>query len=82
MLNPVERERIEQLENEISSLRDEVAVQRILVSGLIHSLFRTDSANQSAFFELLREELNKLPLGSGKQQEFTHLIQTLIDRYR
>ena len=30
MLNPVERERIEQLENEISSLRDEVAVHEFL----------------------------------------------------
>ncbi|QXB23316.1 hypothetical protein I6L76_08425 [Lelliottia amnigena] len=82
MLSLAEMERIEQLEAEASNLRNDVAMQQILISGLLHSLFRNESSNQLAFFDVLREELNKLPLGSVKRQEFTHNLQQLIERYR
>ena len=40
MLNLVEKERIEQLENEIARLREDVEMQQILLSGLLHSVLR------------------------------------------
>jgi phospholipid N-methyltransferase len=82
MLNLVEKERIEQLENEIVRLREDVEMQQILLSGLLHSVLRGESSNQSAFLNILREELNKLPPGSLKRQEFTYKLQELIERYR
>ncbi|EOT4021291.1 hypothetical protein [Escherichia coli] len=82
MLNLVEKERIEQLENEIARLREDVEMQQILLSGLLHSVLRGESSNQSAFLNILREELDKLPPGSLKRQEFTHKLQELIERYR
>ncbi|MFP2424055.1 hypothetical protein ACLEXA_21390 [Pseudescherichia vulneris] len=82
MLSLVEKERIEQLENEMVSLRKEIEMQQILISGLLHSLFHTKTSNHSAFFEVLSEELNKLRLGSVKQQEYSYHIQQVIDRYR
>ena len=82
MLNLVEKERIEQLENEIARLREDVEMQQILLSGLLHSVLRGESSNQSAFLNILREELNKLPPGSLKRQEFTYKLPELIERYR
>ncbi|MEQ0462535.1 hypothetical protein ABLV87_03495 [Klebsiella sp. JB_Kp018] len=82
MLSQIEKERIEQLENELKDQRNQIEMQQILISGLLHNFFRTETSNQSAFFEVLSEELNKLRLGSVKQQEFSHCIQQLVDRYR
>lgn len=82
MLNLVEKERIEQLENEIARLREDVEMQQILLSGLLHSVLRGESSNQSAFLNILREELNKLPPGSLEREEFTYKLQELIERYR
>ncbi|EQC0194557.1 hypothetical protein ACY0MP_004450 [Enterobacter hormaechei] len=82
MLTLAEKERIELLENETANLRNEVAMQRVLISGLLHSFFRGESSNESAFFDVLREELNKLPVVSVERQEFTHNLQQFIDRYR
>lgn len=82
MLSQVEKERFEKLENETAKLSNEVAMQQIVISGLLHTLFRTDSGDHSAFFSVLREELNKLPFGSVIQQDYSHSIQKLIDRYR
>lgn len=82
MLSQIEKERIEQLENETAELRDELAAQQILISGLLHSLFRSESSNREAFFTILSEELNKLRFDFVKHQEFSHKIQQMIDRYR
>lgn len=82
MLNLVEKERIEQLENEIARLREDVEIQQILLSGLLHIVLRGESSNQSAFLNILREELNKLPPVSLKRQELTYKLQELIERYR
>jgi hypothetical protein len=82
MLSQAEKERIEQLENEVTNLRNEFAMQRIVVSGLLHSLLRSDSVHQSTFFTALREGLNKLPKGSTTQQDYTYEIQKWIELYR
>lgn len=82
MLSQVEKERFEKLENETAELRNQVAIQQIVISGLLHSLFRNEPGEHSAFFSVLREELNTLPFGSFIQQDFTHSLQKWIDRYR
>ena len=82
MLTQAEKERIELLENATANLRNEVAMQKVLIAGLLHSFFRGESSNESAFFDVLREELNKLSVVSVERQEFTHNIQQFIDRYR
>ncbi|ENO4204308.1 MULTISPECIES: hypothetical protein [Enterobacteriaceae] len=82
MLTTAEQQRIQFLENETETLRNEVAMQRVLISGLLHSFFRGQSPNESAFFDVLMEEINKLPEYSVERQDFTYNIQRFIDRYR
>lgn len=81
MLNQIEKERIEQLEKETEGLRRELTLQRMVISGFLHNLLRSDPQYQTAFFSVLRGELNKLPQGST-HQDYTYQIQKWIDLYK
>ncbi len=82
MLNQVEKEQIEKLEQDIASLRDDLTLHRMIISGLLNNLFQHDPERHSTFFSSLRTELDKLPVGSIAQQESESRVQEWIDAHR
>lgn len=82
MWTQLEKERIDELEREISSLRSDLTLHQIMISGLIHTLLCGDSEQRESFFSVLRKELNKFPNGSISKQELEFNIQKWIDAQR
>jgi len=77
-----EKERIEELEREILSLRNDLTLHQVMISGLINILLGGGSEQRESFFLALRKELNKLPNGSIAKQELEFNIQKWIDAQR
>ncbi|GDX05751.1 hypothetical protein [Buttiauxella sp. A111] len=79
MLNDAERERIKDLENTIHQLREELNIQRIVITGLIARLYTPEGDQIEKFTVGLRNAVTKKCYSTTKQQDYFHKIQKLID---